>query len=672
MKKKFSMRVIASLISMLLLLGMLPVMSVSAEEMTGTTEDGYVYSIEDGEATIIDYTADYMSVTIPDYVQHYSSGEYRSYPVTCIGSYAFENSGMYSLQIGNNVKRIERYAFFGSSVEIVMISASVEEVEPLAFYCCFSLAYFMVDENNSVLDSREDCSDIIETATNTLVAGCKNSVIPESVEAIGDYAFMGCIDLLNITIPYGVKSLGVGAFGECSSLNYIEIPDSITSIENYTFAYCTNMYFAVMPYNLTKIGDMAFYNCTRLTETGIPDNVTEIGEQAYMNCSSLASINIPYNATKIGAEAFAGCSKITELSFPKGITVIEERTFEGCESLAEISLYWDFEKVNADAFRGCTSLSKVTYSGAPSGWRRVTVDDGNDALLNAEVECTFEEAELKGHSLSLGGTIGVNFFFKLSKDIVNGPATVVLKCGNYETVIGAHNGLYMEDNITQRFTINIPAKEMTSEITCQVFCPYFNYKSDVFTYSIGEYADDVLSEPEKYDEKTINLVKSMLNYGAATQLYFNNDTDNLANDTEYMTDEDKTVPQKDFSSLGYTLTEGNGDVQYYGSTLSLKGRIEIKHYFILKEGISVEDLVVTVNSKKATLKKNGDLYELSIPDVFTHKVYDKYETQVGDVSLSYCVMDYAAVAQKTGNEKLMNVMYALDAYAQSAIAYIEN
>ena len=73
----------------------------------------------------------------------------------------------------------------------------------------------VVDKGNETYDSREGCNAIIKTKTNTLIQGCKNTVVPNSVTSIGVGAFWGCCDLTTITIPNSVTSIGEGAFWGC-------------------------------------------------------------------------------------------------------------------------------------------------------------------------------------------------------------------------------------------------------------------------------------------------------------------------------------------------------------------------------------------------------------------------------------------------------------------------
>ena len=123
----------------------------------------------------------------------------------------------------------------------------------------------VVESGNSVYDSRENCNAIIETSSNTLLWGCKSTVIPNSVTSIGGSAFWGCSGLTSITIPNSVTSIGDWAFSECSSLTSISIPNSVTSIAFYTFDACSGLTSITIPNSVTSIGGMAFNYCSSLT-----------------------------------------------------------------------------------------------------------------------------------------------------------------------------------------------------------------------------------------------------------------------------------------------------------------------------------------------------------------------------------------------------------------------
>lgn len=133
-----------------------------------------------------------------------------------------------------------------------------------AFYCCDNLTSIKVAEDNAKYDSRGNCNAIIETATNTLIIGCKNAVIPNSVTSIGISAFEGC-DLTSIVIPNSVTEIGSKAFSMCKGLTSITIPNRVTSINNNTFEYCRGLTTVNIPSGMKLIGSCAFYECSNLT-----------------------------------------------------------------------------------------------------------------------------------------------------------------------------------------------------------------------------------------------------------------------------------------------------------------------------------------------------------------------------------------------------------------------
>ena len=163
--------------------------------------------------------------------------------VTSIGNYAFFGcTGLTSVTIGNSVTSIGNYAFwYCSGLTSVTIPNSVTSIGNSAFYECIGLTSVSVESDNTVYDSRNNSNAIIETATNTLIAGCKNTIIPNSVTSIGDGAFLWCIGLTSVTIPNSVTSIGNSAFYGCSGLKNVILGTSVKVLEAKAFYNCSSI-----------------------------------------------------------------------------------------------------------------------------------------------------------------------------------------------------------------------------------------------------------------------------------------------------------------------------------------------------------------------------------------------------------------------------------------------
>lgn len=247
----------------------------------------------------------------------------------------------------------------------------------------------IVEDKNPKYDSRENCNAIIETKTNTLLFGCANTIIPNSVTTIASYAFQDCLGLKSISIPDGVKSIGTMAFVG-TGLTSVVIPKSVESISDWDKPFVgltsirveegnprydsrnncnavietkTNELIigsnsTIIPNDVKEIGRAAFLDCTGLKSIDIPYGVTRIKEKTFQCCSGLTSIIIPDSVSKIDCSAFRECTGLTYVELPGGIT-IDGHAFYKCTNLATVIFRGTPKSVDSSAFKDCFNIKKM-------------------------------------------------------------------------------------------------------------------------------------------------------------------------------------------------------------------------------------------------------------------------------------------------------------------------
>lgn len=377
-----------------------------------TSVDGVVYS-KDRRKLLRYPTGKVGTYTIPDYVNE-------------VGSFAFYNCiGLTEITIPSGINKVD-------------IGGSPDES---LFMGCSGLTAINVKDGN-LLYSSEDGVLYNKGKTALITYPAKKigaySFLP-SVTEIKQFAFSGCSNLIEITIPSSVKNIRDYAFSDCTNLTKAVISDGIGFITGGMFYNCVNLQQVTIPVSVLRVESGAFEKCNRLKDVyysgtkeewdrihiGTPP-IGYLGSnepllKATIHCKENPApeetdeykykilddqtieiiqykgkdtvVKIPAQiadkqVTSIGESAFENCVNITKVTIPENAVKIGTRAFNQCQGLTQITIPARVTQIGAQAFDGCTALRDVYYSDTRAQWNHINTDQtGNDPLLRATVHC---------------------------------------------------------------------------------------------------------------------------------------------------------------------------------------------------------------------------------------------------------------------------------------------
>ncbi|MBR5169117.1 MAG: leucine-rich repeat protein [Muribaculaceae bacterium] len=258
-----------------------------------------------------------------------------------ISTGAFYNAtGITSVEIGEGVKRIGDYAFYGNSVKSLTLPASIEFADYAAFCLCEALEEITFHGDNLPMD---------------------------------EFVFFGCTSLKQVKLPEGQKELAYCTFAECFALQQIDLGHSMERIDAYAFNFCSSLEHVTIPATLREIDEYAFNGCTGLksVEAASPEswcgitfanesaNPVTLARHLSINGEPLQQFVVPEGVTAINDYAFAGCEDLTAVTVTDDVTAIGSQAFAQCKNLEAISMGANVKTIGEKAFNDCANLKRV-------------------------------------------------------------------------------------------------------------------------------------------------------------------------------------------------------------------------------------------------------------------------------------------------------------------------
>ena len=553
-----------------------------------------------------------------------------------------------------------------------------------------------------------------ETGTLTLKGIIINDFIDNSIvlpAGVNKAAVLHInVDSSGATLPQDSSYL----FSSFDNVTSIDLTGADTSsVENMygMFFRCQNLRKLVLSdFNTSSVAEMSsmFYYCKKLATLDLSGfDTSNVYDMASMfeSCTGLTTIYVSNEWSTVSADyhdlMFTWCYNLTGGNGTAFDPDYIDKTYidkdgqpgylTGVYTLTlpdHMEIVTDADenmKVGSKYLKGAALTFKpktgYTASNVKANGTELTADDNGvytvtitDSNVAVTADFTFSDgigAALAGHSISLEGDIGVNYYTELSDAIANsetakmhftiptGTGTktqdVSVKDARVDTVGG--KTYYI-------FKCQVAAKEMTSQITAQLIDG--EYESDVFPYSVKEYADYLLEHTDENEDyaKAAPLVKAMLNYGANSQLYFDKNTGALAN--AGLTNEEKALGDAEISIADPVIGVLPEGTTFEGATLSLKSETTLSLYFT-----SSDDLTFSCDGYDVVPDPKGGYQIARIRGIKAKDIGNIFTLNVNGVTVSYSPLNYCkyVLADDTQNENLQNAVKALYLYWQAAAAY---
>ena len=330
------------------------------------------------------------------------------------------------------------------------------------------------------------------------------------------------------------------------------------------------------------------------------------------------------------------------------------------------------------------AINQLTWTTDKAAVTLNATGNAKSFTFTAEYASESPAVSLYGRSITLKDNINVNYYMEMSDSVFEHDAYLEFKIGGQTYKINAYDAAEVNENgkILYKFSCPVNAAQMSDTIETRIVID--NNTEQEYSYSVKEYATELLSKSNEYPAETVKLVKALLNYGTAAQNFFKYNTDKPANGI--LSDADKAVDAADFDAYKAVIkadsANGQNDgLSYYGSSLICKSEMTVRHYFILDNGsdinnykfsyIDADGYEVSLTPKKAS---DGGVYCVDISGIMACSLNKNYVCRVTGMDSSHIIeLDYGPLSyaysvanSKDSSKELKNLMNALYMYSEMA------
>ena len=322
------------------------------------------------------------------------------------------------------------------------------------------------------------------------------------------------------------------------------------------------------------------------------------------------------------------------------------------------------------------AINQMTWTTDKAAVTLNATGSAKNFTFTAEYASERPAVSLYGRSITLKDNIDVNYYMEMSDSVFEHDAYLEFKIGGQTYKLNASDAAEVNENgkTLYKFSCPVNAAQMSDTIETRIVID--NKTEEEYSYSVKEYATELLSKSNEYPEETIKLVKALLNYGTAAQNFFKYNTDKPAN--AGLSDTDKAVAAADFEEYKAVIKtdsvngQSNG-LTYYGSSLICKSEMTVRHYFMVNEGCDINNYKFSYvnadgNEVSLTPKKASDgvycvdingIMARNLNSIFACKVTEKNKACIFE--LDYGPFSYSQKVINSGNssEELKNLVNAL-------------